>query len=86
LKKIVRDILLENKKLVETHDIRWKDFGSRFRGKMKRDGSKFESIMQNIEGSSSSLPKVDDEELVDITNFSEIKRVIRKIEELVKWS
>jgi len=38
-KKLIYDLLQENSKLVDTKDIRWKDFGGKYRGKVKRDGS-----------------------------------------------
>ena len=77
LKKVLHDVLAQNKTLVESHDIRWRDFGKRFRSKLRRDGSVISDIMSENTGK---------EELIDITSQNEVKRVIRKIDELIKQS
>lgn len=38
-KKVMNDVLCQNKFLVEGNDVRWRDFGSKFKGKIQRDGS-----------------------------------------------
>jgi hypothetical protein len=38
-------LLGQNKILVENHDLRWRDFGVKFRGKIRRDGSALIKIL-----------------------------------------
>lgn len=38
-KKVMGDILHHNKYLVENNNVRWRDFGTKFKGKIERDGS-----------------------------------------------
>ena len=51
IKKSMLDLLVHNKSLVENHDLRWRDFGSKYRGKIKRDGSALIRLMNEYSGS-----------------------------------
>ncbi len=63
------------------HDIAWRDFGSKFKGKLKRDGSMLTTIMREDAGKTS--PK---SEMVELSHPSEMRRILRRIEDLIKWS
>jgi hypothetical protein len=88
-------MLQENAKLVESRDIRWKDFGGKYRGKVKRDGSQLVKMLdddinvlsQNSSSSSANSERVeDDKAVVDITDGAVMRRVLSKIQNLIKWS
>ena len=87
IKKLITDILNQNKILVDNHDIRWRDFGAKFRGKLKRDGSIVTKVMN--EDSKSAAPGglgKESQSMVELTNPREMKRLTRKIDDLIKWS
>jgi hypothetical protein len=88
-------MLQENAKLVESKDIRWKDFGGKYRNKVKRDGSQLVKMLdddinvlsQNSSSSSANSERVeDDKAVVDITDGAVMRRVLSKIQNLIKWS
>lgn len=62
-------------------DIRWRDFGSKFKGKLKRDGSVVTQVIREEAGKTTPTS-----EMVEIASPSEMRRIVRKIEDLIKWS
>ncbi|TNV85381.1 hypothetical protein FGO68_gene14830 [Halteria grandinella] len=84
-KKVIGDLLHHNKYLVENNDVRWRDFGSKFKGKIERDGSVVSTFLQQYLCEKENSPN-QSEVMVDISSQAEIKRFVRKIEDLIKWS
>ena len=79
IKKLIGDLLTQNSEFVE-RDIRWRDFGSKFKGRLKRDGSVVTEVMREEAG------KTTPSDMVEISSPSEMRRIVRKIEDLIKWS
>jgi lipid II:glycine glycyltransferase (peptidoglycan interpeptide bridge formation enzyme) len=76
-KKLISNMLQENAKLVDSKDIRWEDFGGKYRGKVKRDGSQLVKMLdddindlsQILSSSSANSERVEeDKAMVDITS------------------
>jgi hypothetical protein len=82
-------LLGQNKILVENHDLRWRDFGVKFRGKIRRDGSALIKILveEAILSSNDFNHKLDNDSEVDnrnteieISSLQEIKTITKKID------